>query len=135
MTEKPKVGVGVLIVDDDKILLGKRIGALGNGTWALPGGLMEKFETFEDCAKREVKEETGLDIEGLEVISLSNDVMYGDHTITIGLKANKFVGKPEVKEPSKCEKWEWFDIDDLPEPLFIASKSVIDNYLAKKFYR
>jgi 8-oxo-dGTP diphosphatase len=60
--ERPKVGVGVFIIKDKKILMGKRINSHGEGTWSLPGGHLEFFETFEDCAKREVMEETGLKI-------------------------------------------------------------------------
>ena len=58
--ERPKVGIGVLIVKDGKILLGERIGAHGSGLFALPGGHLEFGETFEETARREVEEETGL---------------------------------------------------------------------------
>ncbi len=65
--EKPiaKVGVGVLINKDGKILLIKRRGSHGEGTWAPPGGHIDFGERVIDCAEREVKEETGLEIKNL----------------------------------------------------------------------
>ena len=56
----PQVGVGVVIVRDGKVLLGLRRGSHGAGSWALPGGHLEWGESVESCARREVKEETGL---------------------------------------------------------------------------
>ena len=60
--ELPKVGVGVIVVRDGKVLLGKRRGAHGEGSWSFPGGHLEFNELLEICAKREAKEETGLEI-------------------------------------------------------------------------
>ena len=47
--------------EKDKILIGMRTGSHGANTIALPGGHLEMFETFEDCAMREIKEECNLD--------------------------------------------------------------------------
>ena len=55
-----RVGVGVLLVRDGRVLLGERRGSHGAGTWAPPGGHLEDGETVEACARREVAEETGL---------------------------------------------------------------------------
>ena len=51
--KKPKVGVGVMILKDGEILLGKRKGSHGEGEYAFPGGHLEYMESFSDCAKRE----------------------------------------------------------------------------------
>ena len=132
---RPFVGVGVLVVKGGKVLLGKRKGSHGAGTWCLPGGHLDYGETLEGAAKREVFEETGLEIGELEVISVSNDIMYDKHYITIGLKPGVVKGKVELKEPDKAERWDWFAFDELPEPLFIGSERIIRNYLAKRFYK
>lgn len=54
----PKVGVGIMVMKNGKVLLGKRKGSHGTGKYAWPGGHMEHMESFEECAKREVREET-----------------------------------------------------------------------------
>ena len=58
--KRPKVGVGVFVFKDGKILLGKRKNAHGAGTWSFPGGHIELFEELYECAYRELREETGL---------------------------------------------------------------------------
>jgi 8-oxo-dGTP diphosphatase len=60
--QRPKVGVGVMIFKDGKVLLGKRKSSHGDGEYAWPGGHMEYMESFEECAKRETMEETGMQI-------------------------------------------------------------------------
>ncbi len=59
----PRVGSAVFVVDDDgRLLLGVRDKEPFRGSWVLPGGKVEPFETLEDAARREILEETGLDI-------------------------------------------------------------------------
>ncbi|MFT7615439.1 MAG: 8-oxo-dGTP diphosphatase [Candidatus Woesearchaeota archaeon] len=124
--ERPKVGVGVFIVKDKQILMGQRINAHGDGTWSLPGGHLEFFETFEDCAKREVKEETGLYITDVTFITTTNDLFRAEnkHYVTIFVKAKYSKGIVEIKEPNKCLRWDWFSWDDLPTPLFLPLENL-----------
>ena len=60
--QDPKVAVGVLVVDRDRTLLVKRAVAPRLGYWALPAGFMEADELPEEAARREVREETGLEV-------------------------------------------------------------------------
>ena len=128
-----KVGIGVLIFDSEKrLLLGKRKSAHGEGTWCPPGGHIEYGESFEEAAIRETKEETGIDIEvpNLQIAGVTNDFFKesGKHYVTVMLKALDFCGNPEVKEPDKCCEWRWFDIDKLPDNLFLSIENFLNKY-------
>lgn len=114
MKERPKIGIATIVKKDDLILIGRRINSHGNKTWAFPGGHLEKYESFIDCASRETKEETGL-IEGIDIkytslnpIAITNDLFKEDnkHYITLFMEAQQISNKfPKIMEPNKCEKW------------------------------
>jgi len=146
MENKPqvKVGFGVMILKNNKVLLGKRhddpqkaSSALhGEGTWTMPGGKMHFGQTFEDEAARETLEETGIivDKSKFKLISLTNDVVHDAHFITIGFLCEDFEGEPQVMEPDEITKWEWFDLNSLPSPIYFPSEKVLKNYLSGKIY-
>lgn len=118
--ERPKVGVGVYVIQEGKVLLGKRKGAHGESEWAPPGGHLEFAESIEECAKRELQEETGLVALDVKIARWSNDLIDGTkHYITFHAVVNEFKGEVELLEPHKCEKWAWFSLDALPSPLFL----------------
>lgn len=125
---RPAVGVAVILVKDRKVLLGKRKNAHGDGTWAFPGGHLEGGETIEGCARREVAEETGLTVSRVRHLAFTNDIFdkEGKHYITLFVSAQVDAGRLEVREPHKCETWDWFDWDRLPEPRFLS----LENFLA-----
>ncbi|KAI9137464.1 NUDIX hydrolase domain-like protein [Paraphysoderma sedebokerense] len=127
-----RVGVGVFVMrQDKKILIGKRKGSHGNGTFQLPGGHLEFGETFEECAIREVKEEAGLDIHNLSFETATNDIFPTDnkHYVTVFMKGWCKDPNPNaiVMEPEKCEKWEWLSWEDTCRlrPLFKPLESLI----------
>jgi 8-oxo-dGTP diphosphatase len=142
--EKKRVGAGfgVMLVQDGKVLLGHRhedpekadSALSGAGTWTMPGGKLEFGETFEQGAIRELKEETGIDANNVEVVCINNERMPEAHFITIGLYCDDFRGRAAVLEPDEITEWKWFDLDDLPSPMYFPSTEVIDNYKNKKFY-
>lgn len=72
--EAPLVGVGAVIVDQGRVLLIRRGSEPLKGNWSLPGGLLEVGESLEDGVRREVREETGLEVEVLELMELLNRV-------------------------------------------------------------
>lgn len=123
----PRVGVGVIVLREGKVLLGQRIGAHGAGTWALPGGHLEFGESIEQCALRETQEETGLQVEVLAPGPYTNDPMPEDgrHYVTAFVLARADRGEPVVREPQKCLRWAWFAWDELPSPLFQPLQSLI----------
>lgn len=133
---RPKVGVGTIVVRDGKILLGERLSGHGAGTFQLPGGHLEFGETFEDAALREILEETGLtDIVLKGIVSVSNDIAFEKHYVSIGVLAECRDEEPIAAEPEHSKNWQWYDLDDLPSPIFPHSKRVIDNWRAGIVYR
>lgn len=133
--DRPKVGVGILIEKDGKILLGQRLSSHGAGTWQIPGGHLEFGHTFEDTARREAEEETGLtDLEVQGLICVINDRVYGKHFVTIGMLAHWRSGEPYAAEPEKSRNWQWFSPDDLPEDIFLPSRGVIEHWKSGAVY-
>jgi 8-oxo-dGTP diphosphatase len=124
---RPAIGMGIFAINEQgEILLGLRKGAHGEGTWSLPGGHLEWNESFFECASREVKEETDLDIEAIEHVGFTNDVFdkEGLHYVTLFVKTTKWSGTPRVMEPDKCEEWKWVRWEDFPENLFLPIKNL-----------
>lgn len=118
---RPRVGVGVMIFKDGKVLMGKRIGSHGAGEWSWPGGHLEYMESFEECAKREAMEEAGVEIENVRFLRLMNLKEYAPkHYVDIALVADWKSGEPEVREPNKIANWQWHDPANVPTPHFLA---------------
>lgn len=124
---KPQIGVGVIVIKEGKILLGKRKGAHGSDSYAPPGGKLEFKETVEACAARELAEETGLKPLSLQFGPWTQDVIDGNkHFISLYVFVTDFEGEPVVLEPHKCEGWGWYSLDELPSPLFPPLQSLIE---------
>lgn len=133
--ERPKVGIGVLVVKDGKILLGERLSSHGSGTHMIPGGHLEFGETFEQTALREAEEETGLkNLTVKGVVSIGNDIAYDKHYVSIGVLTHWTEGEPYAAEPDKSGNWQWYDPHNLPDNIFLPSKKVIENWLAGTIY-
>jgi len=131
MSKNPQIGVGAIVIKNNKILLGKRKKSHGVGGWQFPGGHLEFGETIEDCAKREVLEETGLSITNIRLGPYTNDIfsLEEKHYVTLYVIANYQSGELTICEPEKCEQWDWFEWNNLPQPLFLP----IENLLKQKF--
>jgi 8-oxo-dGTP diphosphatase len=134
-----RVGVGVLVKDcsannnnnkpnsSNKVFCGIRKGSShGSGCLALPGGHLELYEEWSDCAKREVEEEMGISIYNVEFCHVTNDIMTneGKHYVTIFCTAECKL-TPKNMEPHKCEGWtsySWQELKDIhsknPNKLF-----------------
>jgi len=114
------VGVCVRVSDDDgRMLLMRRRGSHGAGTWACPGGHVEQPETPEETAARECREELGIEVRDLEITGWTWDRHpEGFVGATLWLEAADWSGEPKIMEPEKCDEVGFFHLDDLPEPLF-----------------
>lgn len=136
MKEYIKVGIGIMILQDNKILLGHRTknskdtgGIHEPDSWCLPGGKQEYQETIFEGAIREIKEETNLDITGLKVFGATDDIQKDKHFVTIWIIAHGCAGHLQVMEPDKQDEWKWFSIQDLPKHIYSPSKKFIDAYV------
>lgn len=121
------VGVGVLVLRDGLVLLGRRRGAHGAGTWSAPGGRLEYGEQIEDCAARELREETGLTARSFELGPYANDIFEParEQYLTVFVVARGIQGHPANLEPDKCEGWAWFRWGEWPSPLFQPVQSFL----------
>lgn len=118
-----------MILKDDKVLVGKRKGSHGEGEYAWPGGHLEHLESIEGCARREVMEETGMEVKNIRFLRLMNMTQYAPkHYVDIATVCDWKSGEPQVLEPDRIESWEWRDMDDIPEPLFAALPSYFEAY-------
>ena len=126
-SSSPLVGVGVIVLRNGLVLLGERLGSHGSGTWAFPGGHLEFGETVEQCAAREVREETGLELQDIRTGPYSNDLFASEqkHYVTLFVVSSSAEGEPEALEPTKCSRWQWFKWSELPTPLFQPLQTLV----------
>ncbi len=124
-----RVGVAIVLRWGSEVLMGLRKGSHGAGTWAFPGGHLEKGESVFQCAARELVEETGTEIspELFKKLTYTNDVFEseGKHYITLYVETfyEGRCGIPRVMEPEKCEKLQWFSAP--PSPLFLPVQNLL----------
>lgn len=72
--DRPLVGVGAVIVHDNKLVIVQRGTEPLKGQWSIPGGALEVGETLRECAAREALEETGLRVEAGEVLEVFDSI-------------------------------------------------------------
>jgi 8-oxo-dGTP diphosphatase len=115
------VGVGCLVFMDGKLLMARRRGVHGDGSWSPPGGALEYGESFEQAARREVEEETGVLIAGLPTyLATTNDVFVVEqrHFVTVWMMASWASGVPVAAAPYELDAVAWVSAGNVPAPLF-----------------
>jgi 8-oxo-dGTP diphosphatase len=120
-----------------QVLLGKRLAKAGLGTWGFPGGHILDKENILDAARRELREELG---DAVQVNIFNKIIAIRDNSLppqfirhlTVILEGEYLTGEILVNEPDRCEKWEWFDLNKLPEPLFDKIGETLQSYINNK---
>ena len=133
--EKIKVTVGAVIFKGNKILFGKSINPKGETKYILPVGHLEYMESFKECAKREIKEECGIEIKNIKFQFVSNTDDYKPtHYIHIGLTAEWKSGTPEVLEEGWIKEWIWIEKDNIPTNLSKGTDLTIKALEERKYF-
>lgn len=104
------------------------------GTWTLPSGKVKFGETIEEAGIRKVKEETNLEVSKIKVICVQNDVNQYAQYATFGIISEEYSGKIELPKTEELVKYDWFDINNLPENTCIPTKRILEKYKENKFY-
>jgi len=132
--KKINIGCNTLIFKSGKLLLGKRKNCFGEETWGLPGGHLEYGEDLIEAAKRELREELGIEVDDLKLISVVEGTKTEwDHYIQINFLLAGFKGEVKLMEPEFCEVWEYFNFSELPE-IFPPHQKIIEAYLQDVVY-
>ena len=124
----PSAGVCAMVVKRGKVLLGRRAGQLFSGKWAMPGGFVEFDEDFLTATRREVKEETGLDVEIKSILSVATNYLTPElHTLSIVCLAEPVSGEEAAADD--LSELMWVDPDGpFPPMAFEADEHIIRRY-------
>ena len=107
---KPVIAVGAVVVDDGKLLMVRRAKEPGKGLWSVPGGRVEVGEYISDAVVREVKEETGMDVEVADLLGILE--LPGDpHYVILDHVATVVGGEPTAGDD--VDAVEWVEFDDI----------------------
>lgn len=125
--KRPKVGVATFVLKDGKVLMLRRKGAHGPGSWGAPGGHLEFGESIEEGGRREILEETGIHVKNFRLGPYTNDVFEKEdkHYITIFAIADYDSEQVDIKEFDYIDKLEWFEWSNLPENLFLPIQTLV----------
>ncbi len=128
----PTVGVAAVIVDHGRILLGRRASHSSYpGAWCIPCGHVEWDEDVREAARRECREETGLDVRVGEVVAVhSNFHNPAQHTVGVWFRCEIEGGT--LRAGDDLDLVAWFPLNDLPEPLAFPTDRIVLEALRRE---
>lgn len=125
--DQPRVGVAVVIRRGSEILLIRRKDVHGDGSWSTPGGHLEPGEAPEECAVREAREETGVEVGSVRFLAITNDVFEEEalHYVTVWMEGEYVSGTESVGEEYEVSEVRWYPAHSLPDELFLPFQNLI----------
>lgn len=125
-SDSPVVGVGVVLIQDNQILLIKRARDPERGKWAVPGGKVRKGESMRDAARREVAEETGLHVEVGDFAWLGEVINDQVHLVIVDYFGAVVGG--DLQAGDDAEEARWVSLDEAPDyPLTMTMYDLVDT--------
>lgn len=116
--DRPLIGVGAIIIENDKVVLVKRAHPPIQGQWSIPGGVLEVGEMIREAAVREAREETGLIVEPGELLGVFDRILHDAdnrvqyHYVLIDFLCRRTGG--ELQAASDAAEVQWFSREELP---------------------
>ncbi len=106
MVDSPQIAVGAIVVRNDELLMVRRAQEPAKGLWSLPGGRVEKGEYLADALRREVKEETGIDVTAGDLVGIF-EVVGDPHYVVLDFFARAEKEGHAVAAASDVEEVRW----------------------------
>jgi ADP-ribose pyrophosphatase YjhB (NUDIX family) len=121
--ERPRVGVGCIVVRSGRVLLVRS----RSGLWSTPGGHLDFGETAAECALRETEEETGVHVADVGFVAITNDVFEdrGAHYVTIWMRGEALADEVVIGDTAEIAEAAWFDPESLPSPRHLYFENLI----------
>ncbi len=128
--DRPLVAVGGVIINGNKVLLVKRAHPPNKDMWAIPGGKLEYGETLEDAVKREMLEETNLQVKIVNLLSLIQMIKEGFHYVILDFLCEVTGG--DLKPASDAADAKFFSIDEIKNlDISPTTKEMLIRYINK----
>jgi 8-oxo-dGTP diphosphatase len=124
MSETEPMGAFIIVTNDEgEVLLGKRKNGYKHGVYGCPGGRLDKEESLEACAKRELLEETGLKAVTLTYLGVVKEWQNEHNFIHFAFVCDDYQGTLANAEPDRCEGWEFYNLGNLPKLVLPAHRA------------
>ena len=132
--KSPVLSVDILVIKDGKALVGllsDEWSQDGKQTYGLPGREIHFGESFGAAIERNIAEELDCKLLDHSIIAVNANYALGNHFVGIGAIAT-IEGVPKNMKPEDWQKWEWFDLKNLPDNFFPPAHNLVQSYLQHK---
>ena len=135
LSPRPTVGVGVLVQESHRVLLGRRgHGHLYVGAWCIPSGYVEWGEEVRVAARRELLEETGLEVEIGSIYAVHSN-FHNPRALTVGICFQGTVTGGTLRAGDDLDAVDYFSLNALPEPLASPTDRLVLEQLRQEVWQ